>query len=406
MSHYSMPITLSPALSALKSKSTPFVSDNDVAGSLVIDVGLNHIDVDFSTDFKDPVYVSHESGCIYIKMPKNINGVAADHALLDERGESALKMLVFSADFTSEGVAVRSPKEYANNLSFILGRARDFSHMGSTITLEADAMSMAQLDVAGIGKNGNKVKKFSSGLAFQDRITGEWLDTQEKVDQAVEARLQAGLAYGVLIRGLDKKLKHLMLAMTEPGFVVEDQLESSLQSMRKTSRTFSSLMKQLSEAESFEFSYREADTKESTEDGGAHPVAAEETRGIEEENGSSGEALQDSTSNIKSAEGRLHHKHAPAFSRRTRCLPLNFREISSCGRSANYSAYFAPYLGMHHGHHADSPPSSKSRSGQGKSGSLLVSAPYRASPWQSFCEYRVVRSCRYARAHKLLHGHT
>lgn len=263
MSHSSTPITLAPCLSSMVYSSTPFSGHDGAIGVLVLDVEMNHIDIEFHqlNAGKNPITVDHSSGKVMLEMPANLSGVAAEQALLDDRGLESLKHLMLTADLTDAGVAIRSPKEYTRHLAFLLARAQDFAALGASITLDAMAMSLTQLSLIGVGESGNAVKKFSSAVAFKDRATGQWLDSQDAIDAVVTSRSRDSLAHGILIRGLDERLFELMQVTASDGLQrAANEETSSLQQAKKGSGTFSSFMKKLSEADDFVLTYGEQPT--------------------------------------------------------------------------------------------------------------------------------------------------
>lgn len=321
MSHSSTPITLAPCLSSMVHASTPFAGNFDTVGVVVLDIEMNHIDIEFHQrkEGKDSITVDHDAGKVMLKMPANISGVAAEQALLDDRGLESLKYLMLTADLTEAGVAIRSPKEYTQHLAFLLARAQDFAALGASITLDAMAMSLTQLSLIGVGESGNAVKKFSSAVAFKDRATGQRLDSQDAIDAVVTSRSRDSLAHGILIRGLDDRLFELMQTTASNGLQrATNEMASSLQQAKKGSGTFSSFMKKLSEEDNFVLNYGEKPTvikpsakqEQPTKSAGASSVINAPCHGetsVPEPDG--GSSVRAAHSRIMSA-GRLRHRGA------------------------------------------------------------------------------------------------
>lgn len=249
MSHSSMPFTLAPGLSRLQQTQAPFYDPDGRIAYLSLDVSLNHADIVFleGAITAKPVLVSHASGVILLQMPANLAGVMAHEVLFDERGLRALKLLVFGADHTSEGIAVSSPKDYRDSLAFLVARARDFAELGSDHQVNAYSMSMRELGVYGFCADGKRARCFEDAVAFEDRVTGLALNDQESVDAGVIARASSGQAHGVFVSNIDQRLGELRDVTVTSGKVrAKPSTERGLL-LNRSCVSYSSFMKQLAD---------------------------------------------------------------------------------------------------------------------------------------------------------------
>lgn len=248
MTHSSMPMTLAPSLSRLQSTASPFFDERGRAGYLRLDVAMNHVDIVFmSCSSADPVIVDHDTGHVLLEMPEKLSGSIAHEVFFDQRGLLALKHLVFSADHTEQGVAVRAPREYRQYLSFLIARARDFAVLGSEHTVNAMDLSMRELGVDGYGLGGEKVKRFPEAVLFKDRETGDALVDQASVGRAIFSRARSGQAYGIWVTGLEERLEELMTVTASKGEVRAKDFSRPPGFVRiRAANSYSGTMKQLS----------------------------------------------------------------------------------------------------------------------------------------------------------------